>query len=119
MASLPATKTRKLTRDKLRKFLPNHESIRAFEELTQDVTETLPQASYDNSVAAEQAATAAASAADLAESALVAAGHAQASADVASQQAGEGLTAPDHGALWAEISKLRARVATLEQGTNP
>lgn len=119
MASIPKVRTQPITRDKLAKFLPNQEAIRTFENLTKDVSETLPQSSYDNSVGIDAATAAAAAADDLAQSALIAAGAAQQTANAALTQAGEGLTAPDQGALWAEISKLRARVAALEQGTNP
>lgn len=44
MAERPPVKTKKLTRDKLAKFLPNHESIKAFEDVVSDVSETLPDA---------------------------------------------------------------------------
>lgn len=44
MASRPPVKTKKLTRDKLAKFLPNHESIKAFEDVTEDVSTTIPDA---------------------------------------------------------------------------
>ncbi|MGE5622495.1 MAG: hypothetical protein ACM3WS_05005, partial [Bacillota bacterium] len=49
MASIPIVKTFVLTRNKLAQFLKSHELIKAFESITQDVTETLPQAIADSS----------------------------------------------------------------------
>ena len=112
MATAPQTTTARLTRDKLAKFLPTHEAIKAFESLTSDVTQVLPAASLANAISA-------ANAGDAAEAGIVAAAAAQLTADAALAQAGVSATDPSMGALWAEISKLRARVAALEQGTNP
>ena len=44
MADSIITRTKKLTRDKLRQFLPNHQAIKTFEDLTHDVVTTLPDA---------------------------------------------------------------------------
>lgn len=44
MPDRPAVKTRRITRDKLAQFLPTPELIRGFEDMTADVTETLPNA---------------------------------------------------------------------------
>jgi hypothetical protein len=44
MADLPTVKTKRITRDKLAQFLPSHELIKAFENLSEDVAETLPDA---------------------------------------------------------------------------
>ena len=44
MAESIITRTRRLTRDKLRQFLPNHEAMKVFEDLTHDVVVTLPDA---------------------------------------------------------------------------
>lgn len=44
MADRPDVKTRRLTREKLAKFLPNHETIKAFENITEDLADTLPDA---------------------------------------------------------------------------
>jgi hypothetical protein len=44
MADAVVTRTKKITRDKLAKFLPNHEAIKAFEDLVHDVVTTLPDA---------------------------------------------------------------------------
>lgn len=44
MADRPAVKTRGLTRDKLATFLKSHELIKAFEDLSQDVSEVIPDA---------------------------------------------------------------------------
>lgn len=44
MADRPPVKTQRLTRDKLAQFLPTHELIKAFENLSADVSETLPDA---------------------------------------------------------------------------
>jgi hypothetical protein len=44
MADRPSVKTRPITRDKLAQFLPSFELIKAFEAMTQDITETLPDA---------------------------------------------------------------------------
>lgn len=44
MAERPDVKTRRLTRDKLALFLPNQESIKALENMSLDVGETLPDA---------------------------------------------------------------------------
>lgn len=44
MADRPPVKTRRITRDKLAQFLPTHELIKAFEDLSADVSQTLPDA---------------------------------------------------------------------------
>lgn len=44
MASRPNVKTRPITRDKLATFLRSAELIKAFENMTNDVSETLPDA---------------------------------------------------------------------------
>ncbi len=44
MAERPLVKTRPITREKLATFLPTHELIKAFENLSADVSETLPDA---------------------------------------------------------------------------
>lgn len=44
MADRPAVKTQRIGRDKLAQFLPTHELIKAFENISTDVSETLPDA---------------------------------------------------------------------------
>lgn len=116
MASAPDVKTTKLTRDKLAKFLPNHEAIKCFENLTQDVSQTLPAASLANTLAAAAAQASANAAQDEAILALTNAAAAQATAD---QALNAGGTDPGLSMVLAEISSLRARIAALEQGTAP
>lgn len=50
MADRPNVKTRLITRDKLAQFLPSHELIKAFENMSQDVAETIPDAIESASV---------------------------------------------------------------------
>lgn len=44
MAERPDVKTRSLTRNKLATFLNSHELIKAFEDMSQDVSEVIPDA---------------------------------------------------------------------------
>jgi hypothetical protein len=50
MAERPPVKTRPITRGKLSSFLPTHELIKAFENLSEDVSQTLPDAIEGSSV---------------------------------------------------------------------
>ena len=44
MPERPIVKTRRITRDKLAQFLPSHELIKAFEDMSSDVSTTIPDA---------------------------------------------------------------------------
>ena len=84
MASRPAVKTKLVTRDKLASFLPNHELIRAFENLTHDVAHVLPDAAQTSSTSSDAAQ-------ETADDALASAGAAQASANAAQNSANDAL----------------------------
>lgn len=109
MSDQVQVKTRPVPRDELASFLPTPRLVRAFENMTQDVAETLPKATD----AANEAAS----------NALSTANAAKTQADLALEHADEALalvsedTAPSLWVLVAELQKLRARVAALEQGT--
>jgi hypothetical protein len=76
MAERPQVKTKPVTRDKLAAFLPNHELIRAFENLTRDVSEVLPDAVLVDTAAIEAAQA-------TADEALASAASAQSAANTA------------------------------------
>ncbi len=106
-------KSRPIQRNELASFLPNDKLIRDFEALTTDVARTLPAAT-------DQVALTAQAAKDEANAASAAAAAAQARADEAYELAAEQeSTTPSVWVLLAEIHKLRARVAALEQGMTP
>lgn len=103
------TRVNRLTRNKLASFLPNHELIRDFEMLVQDVGVALPEAVEQVQAVADAAQTSAASA-------LTAAEAAQAAAAEASATAEQIALSPDPvPRLLAIISRLEARIAALEQ----
>lgn len=98
----------RLTRNKLAEFLPNHELIRDFELLVQDVGVTIPEAVAEVQVVAEAAQTAA-------STALAAANAAQDAAAEAIDAANQTALNPDPVPyLLAIIRKLEARVSALE-----
>ena len=129
MATLPIL-TKKLSREKLAKFLPNHESIKAFESLIDDVRETLPgayQSAQDDAEAAQTSAVAANEAANTAhdaakaaqgaaDSAAAAAAIAQAHADaLALALAGLDQSQTLVSELHETIHTLTRRIEALEQ----
>lgn len=57
MASKPALLSRLLTRNKLAEVFKNHEIIKAFENLFQDVTATIPDAIQESSADADSVLT--------------------------------------------------------------
>jgi len=103
MATLPIL-TRPISREKLALFLPNHESIKAFESLIDDVRETLPDAYQAAQDAADAAQTAAIAANEAANNAQTAAETAQDSAD--SANAAATLAQEQAAALNAVVSDL-------------
>lgn len=116
MADRPAVKTRKLTREKLASFLKSHELIKAFENLAQDVAETLPDAVEDSNANNDQAR-------DTAAMALAAAAAARAAGDRLLLLLGElesHINAQhDRGAQVADVRRrldeLDTRVQALER----
>jgi hypothetical protein len=111
--------TRKLTREKLSRFLPNHEAIKAFEAMQQDIADTIPVAVQTALEAAEAAEVAAQSAQVSAQSALLAAASAQAAVDALAlllNESGIDALQAQIGALIAENAMLRARISSLQEG---
>lgn len=109
--------TKRLSREKLARFLPNHESIKVFESLIDDVRGTLPSAYQSAQDAADAAQTAADDAQDSAESAAILAAAAQELA-IALQSAIDAVEQSEGSliALRAEFEELKSRVSSLEQG---
>lgn len=92
MATSLVVRTLPIARDELRKFLPNSQLIKAFENLAQDVSETIPSAIDGNT-------TAVALAQATANSAIVQATAAQATADTALSNAATAQSTVDALAL--------------------
>jgi len=97
MADRPEVKTRPVTRNKLQEVFGTHELVKAFEDMVQDVSVTLPDSVVDQSDAIEAAQNTADAALEAAEdaqatadAALAAAAAAQATADAALALAGTG-----------------------------
>lgn len=95
----PAVRSQQLTRDKLAEFLKSHELIKAFENLSYDVSQTLPDAVQIDAEAIEQAQL-------TADAALLGAAAAQGSADTAQATADSAVT--QAAAAQANIDLLEA-----------
>lgn len=95
----PAVRSQQLTRDKLAEFLKSHELIKAFENLSYDVSQTLPDAAAVDSEAIEAAQL-------TADAAVIGAAAAQADADAAQLTADNALT--QAGAAQANVDLLEA-----------
>lgn len=95
----PAVRSQQLTRDKLAEFLKSHELIKAFENLSYDVSQTLPDAVQIDSEAIEQAQL-------TADAAVLGAAAAQGSADTAQATADSAVT--QAAAAQANIDLLEA-----------
>ena len=83
MATRPAVFTQHITREKLARFLPNQESVKLLENLFRDVAGTLPDASYANAEAINEAQNTADAARISADEALVEVEQAQLESDAA------------------------------------
>lgn len=106
---MPDVRTRVVTRDTLRRALGNHEMIRAFEALVEDVGTTLPGAVDDVASVAEAAST----------DASVASASAAAAQWLVGVVADAVAADPTTSALRAEVAELRAQVQALQQGVTP
>lgn len=109
-------KTRRVAREKLAKVLGSHEVVVAFENLTDDVKDSLPNTDAANAAATARAQAVADSAALAAEDAGIAAQRAQLDATAALEATASLGTDPGISAVLAELQALRNRVAALEQG---
>jgi hypothetical protein len=107
--------SRPVSRNKLAEVFKTPELLRAFEALTNDVAKGIPDAIQEAVELASAAAASADQAQDNAEAAQIAAQQAQAAADMALQVANEINAIPSLGDTLAQIEKLTARIAALEQ----
>jgi hypothetical protein len=113
MSDVPVRSSASVPRAELRAaFGSNSRLIKAFENLFEDVANILPGGVDANTQAAAEAADSADAAQALALVARAVALHALAAAEAAQLD-------PGLGPLRAEISRLRSRIDTLEQGIRP
>ena len=123
MAERPTVLTQHLTRDKLAKFLTSQEAIKAFENITRDVSSTLPDAVESNSAAIETAQSTADAARIVADEALTEVEQSQIEADTARILASTALAAAriaidaselaEH--LLGQVAEQREQIAALSR----
>jgi hypothetical protein len=111
MADRPAVKTQHVRRDELAAVLVSPRLVKAFENMADDVSQTLPDAAKATAQAASRAQARADAAKDAAEAAQADATEALTLIDEL-----DGEPAAQLAALREELGALRGRIAALEQG---